>query len=74
MYFSYCLPITFVYYKKRLSFLFRLAKHDNLLIKLFYNISGRRELVGLAEILNLNVDQLCDAHLDIWAYFEKSLF
>ena len=74
MYFSYCLPIKFVYYKKRLSFLSRLAKHDNLLIKMFYNISGRRELAGLAEMLNVNVDQLRDAHADIWAYFEKSLF
>ena len=60
--------------KKRLSFLFRFAKHDNLLIKMFYNISGRRELAELAEILNLNVDQLRDAHSDIWACFEKSLF
>ena len=74
MYFSYCLPIKFEYYKKRLSFLFRLAKHDNLLIKMFYNISGRRELAELAEILNLNVNQLRDARSDIWAYFEKSLF
>ena len=52
MYFSYCLPIKFVYYKKRLSSLFSLAKHYNLLIEMFYNISSRRELAGLAEILN----------------------
>ena len=41
---------------------------------MFYNISGRRELAELAEILNLNVDQLRDARSDIWAYFEKSLY
>ena len=82
MYFSYCLPIKFVYsyslpikfvyYKKRLSFLFRLAKHDNLLIKMFYNISGRRELAELAEILNLNVNVNYMTHAQIYGHFLKN--
>ena len=72
MFYTNFLPMKLCYYKKRFVFLSKLSQHANLIVNKLFEISGKRELESLTDVLGLNANR-CSVNTAAWKVFASSL-
>ena len=73
MFYLKCLPLRFIYYTRRINFLYKLSKSENSVLMTWSRAGGRTELAGLHSLLNLTVCSPSSLRRDIWNCFSVSL-